>query len=95
MKVIQKSKTPDDITIQIEDWKKDYDFIKTLSISAYPLAKESDDFMIKRNNKFRLELSTFKSDTEVLDLFHKLEKGTISLKDCIIYFNNKNDAQYL
>lgn len=95
MTVIQRSKMPDGTDIQIEDWKKDYDFIKTLFISAYPIARESNDFMIKRNNKFRLELSSFKSDNEVLELFNKLENGIISLKACIKHFDNKEDAIYL
>ena len=95
MQVIKRSKMPDSTKIQIENWKEDYDFIKTLYIAAYPIAKESDDFMIHRNRPFRLELSQFSSDGEVLSLFEKLEKGKISLNKCKNYFNNPKDIIYL
>lgn len=95
MKVIKRSKMPDGTDIQIENWKENYNFIKTLSIAAYPLAKESDDFMIRRNEKFRLELSKFNSDNEVLELFQKLENGEITLKKCTSYFRDKKFIQYL
>lgn len=95
MEIINKSKMPDGTKIQIENWKKDYEFIKTFYIAAYPIAKESDDFMIKRNSTFRLELSNFESDNEVFDLFNKLDKGLISLKDCVKYFDNKEEISYL
>lgn len=95
MQVIKRSKMPDGTDIQIENWKENYDFIKTLYIAAYPLAKESDDFVIRRNQKFRLELSRFSSDNEVLDLFQKLENGKITLKECVSYFKNPKYINYL
>ena len=95
MEIINKSKMPDGTKIQIENWKKDYEFIKTFYIAAYLIAKESDDFMIKRNSTFRLELSNFESDNDVLDLFNKLEKGKINLKNCINYFDNPQYITYL
>lgn len=95
MQVIKRSKMPDGTDIQIENWKEDYDFIKTLYIAAYPIAKESNDFVIKRNQKFRLELSRFSSDDKVLDLFQKLESGKITLKKCVDYFDNPTYITYL
>lgn len=95
MQVIKKSKMPDGTAIQIENWKQSYDFIKTLYIAAYPIAKESDDFMIHRNKTFRLELSQFSSDAEVVNLFKKLEKGEITLKKCASYFDNPTYITYL
>ena len=85
---------PDGTNIQIENWKENYDFIKTFYIAAYPLAKESD-FMIERNKSFRLELSRFSSDEEVLALFKKLESGKITLKKCESHFNTPKYIAYL
>lgn len=95
MKVIKKSKMPDGTNIQIEDWKDDYSFIMTLYIAAYPIAKESNNFMIHRNQTFRLELSNFNSDNEVETLFRKLESAETTLKECVNYFNDPKDINYL
>lgn len=95
MQVIKRSKMPDGTAIQIEDWRQSYNSIKTLSIAAYPIAKESNDFMIHRNKTFRLELSRFSSDDKVLDLFHKLESGKITLKKCVGYFRDSDYITYL
>ena len=36
MKILKKSQMPDGTNIQIEDWKNDYSYIKTLPIGTYP-----------------------------------------------------------
>ena len=72
----------DGTQIQIEDWKEDYSYIKTLEIGAYPKAKNTSNNNLIENNKiFRLSLTKFKSDEQVQDIFNKLENGKITLEE--------------
>ena len=81
MKIIQKSKMKNETDIQIEDWKSDYNFIKTLSIAAYPISKRT-------NKKIRLELTNFKNDNEVIEIFEQLQNDSIRLIDLQEHFYN-------
>lgn len=81
MKIIKKSKMKDGTNIQIENWKNDYRFIKTLSIAIYPTSKRT-------NETFRLELTNFKNDKEVIKIFEQLQNSDINLIDLKKYFRN-------
>lgn len=87
----------DGTQIQIEDWKEDYSYIKTLEIGAYPKAKNTSNNNLIENNKiFRLSLTKFKSDEQVQDIFNKLENGKITLEELKEHFyNGKKDEYYL
>ena len=97
MKVIKKSKMADGTKIQIEDWREDYSFEKTLEIGVYPKAQNSSkNGYIEKNNEFRLSLTNFKNDKQVENTFGQLEKGQIRLGDLSDYFRNgKKDKFYL
>ena len=45
-----------------------------LSIGVYPIAKQSDTVWIIPNERFRMSLDKFKSDSETLEVFRKLKK---------------------
>ena len=96
MKILKKSQMPDGTKIQIEDWKKDYTFIKTLSIGTYPIAKNSSkDNLIQAKQTFRLELTNFENDEQVQNIFHQLELGKIFLQDLNKYFYNEEKDKFL
>lgn len=96
MKVIKQSEMPDGTVIQLEDWREDYLFQKTLEIGAYPKAKNaSDNDLIQRNGNFRLDLTNFKTNEEAKNIFDKLEKGTVKLEDLQEHFYGLRDAFYL
>lgn len=95
MKVIKKSQMPDGTNIQIEDWREDYSFIKTISIGAYPKAKNSSETgFIQRNRTFRLGLEDFESDKQVENIFNQLEKGDITLEELSNYFREGHKDMY-
>ncbi len=96
MEIFKKSQMPDGTKIQIENWKKDYNFIKTLSIGTYPIAKNSSkDNLIQANHTFRLELTNFKNDEQVQDIFKQLESGKILLQNLSKYFYNREKDKFL
>lgn len=91
MKVLKRSEMLDGTKIQIENWKNDYDFIKTLNIAVYPIAQRGSE----ANKTFRLELENFESDAEVEDIFNRLENGKIELAELTNYFRNGTKDEYL
>lgn len=96
MKVLKRAKMPDETVIQLEDWREDFLFEKTLEIGAYPKAKNvSKNGIIRVNENFRLNLVGFKNDEETKGIFNKLEKGTIKLEDLQEHFYNLEDKFYL
>ena len=96
MKVIKQSKMSNGTVIQLEDWQEDYLLKKTLEIGAYPKAKNSsNNKMIETNKTFRLDLTNFKSNKEVKDIFEKLEKGITKLEDLQEHFYSSKDKFYL
>lgn len=95
MKVLKKATTPKGTGIQIEDWREDYSFVKTLSIGAYPIAKESRGNWIKKNETFRLSITDFNNDNEVYSIFNKLINGNITLKELSKNFRNFEDINLL
>lgn len=96
MKVCDKSIMPDGTKIQLEDWKSDYSCFKTLSIGAYPKAKQSsDNYLIKINEPFRLEMNrNWKSDKEVIAAYQDLILGKKKLEDFKDKFWNLGKDQY-
>lgn len=97
MKVIKKSKMPNGIDIQIEDWKEDYSCFNTLIIGTYPIAKKTNNVWVKVGETFRLELSRFfTSDYEVNETFKNLEEGKLTLEELSKHFwNCEKDMYYL
>ena len=97
MKVIKKSKMPDETLIQLEDWRKDYGHVKTLIIAIYLMSKNySKSGFIEKNERFRLELTRFTNDEQVKSIFKQLEEGQICLEDLKKHFSNgKKDEFYL
>ncbi|WP_252225311.1 MULTISPECIES: hypothetical protein [unclassified Clostridium] len=99
MKVLEKALMKDGTKIQIEDWTKDYDFIKVLNIASYPIAKRTNYKDILRipteGDQFRISIKNFKNDNEVKEVFEKLKTGSITLLDLKNKFDNKNNADYI
>ena len=91
MEVLKRAEMPNGTKIQIENWKNDYDFIKTINIAVYPIAQRGSE----ANKTFRLELEDFESDKEVQDIFEKLEKGKIELTELTNYFRSGSKDEYL
>ena len=94
MKILEKATTPDGIDIQIEDWSDTYSFMNILRIGAYPIAKQSDTVWIIPNERFRMSLDKFKSDSETLEVFRKLKNGNYKLEDLTEYFEEKTKNMY-
>ena len=94
MKILEKATTPDGIDIQIEDWSDSYSFMNILSIGIYPIAKQSDTIWIKLNERFRMSLNKFKSDSETLEVFRKLKNGNYKLEDLTEHFEEKTKNMY-
>ena len=82
MKVLEKAIMPNGVKIQIEDWKENYSFVKTLNIACYPMATKTQNspFGLRNGKIFRLALDKFKNDKEVYKTFNKLQSGEISIK---------------
>ena len=97
MKILKRGQMPDGTKIQIEDWKENYSFKNVYTIGTYPLAvNTSKNSLIRAGETFRLELDGFKTNEEVEDIFTKLEKGKIELKDLSDYFlQGHTDKFYL
>ena len=94
MKILEKATTPDGIDIQIEDWSDTYSFMNILRIGAYPIAKQSDTVWIIPNERFRMSLDKFKSDSETLEVFIKLKNGNYELEDLTEHFEEKAKNMY-
>lgn len=96
MKILEQAEMPDGTIIQIEDWQEDFLHIKNLEIGAYPKAKNtSRNGWVKTNETFRLDLTNFKSNTEVREIFSKLQKGEEKLENLQEHFYDTNDKFYL
>ena len=96
MKILEKATTPDGIDIQIEDWSETYSFMNILSSGVYPIAKQSDTVWIIPNERFRMSLDKFKSDSETLEVFRKLKNGNYKIEDLTEHFEKKtNNIYYL
>lgn len=96
MEVVRKGQTPEGVAIQIENWKENYKgIITTISIGAYPKAKNYGPF-VRLNQPFRVDIARgFASDKEVEETFVKLENGEISIESLSERFWDKNSSYYL
>ena len=94
MKILEKATTPDGVDIQIEDWSDNYSFMNILNIGVYPIAKQSDTVWITPNERFRMSLDKFKSDSETLEVFRKLKNGNYKLEDLTEHFEEKTKNMY-
>ena len=92
MKVIERATTLDGVKIQMEDWKEKYSFIETLNIACYPVATMSQDkpFGLEKGKTFRLNISSFSSDEEVIEIFKKLRSGDLLITDLSVRFEPIN-----
>ncbi len=98
MKVLLRDKMPDGTDIQIEDWTKDNNIRNTLTIGAYPIAKNTGKYKwIKAGDRFRLSIDRgFTTDEEVKKAFNDLKEGKKKLEDFSEYFwNLEKDQWYL
>lgn len=96
-KIIRRDVMPDGTKIQLEDWKECYPSVeKTLTIGAYPIAKEGGNW-IRKNETFRLTISRlFGSDKEVKYIYQGLIDGKIKLEDLSEhYYNGDKDKLYM
>ena len=95
MKVIKESKMPNGIKIYIEDWRENYPFYKTQSITAYPVARNTGKWRwVRSGKKFRLGLENFESDEQVYAIFERLEKGEIKLEELHKHYYWGNRDKY-
>lgn len=97
MTVLERTKMPDGTEIQLENWKEDYPHIfDTLSIGAYPKAKQSR-WWIRKGEPYRLDLARgFTSDESVRETFNCLELGAITLEELDKhYWNGNRDRFYM
>lgn len=96
MEVLKRATTPEGIAIQIENWKETYKGIfTTISIGAYPIAKNSG-FCIRRDNPFRVDICRgFKSDDEVEKVFSQLQTGEVTIESLSKQFWDPRSAYYL
>lgn len=96
MKVIKESKMPNGIEIKIEDWTKDYSCYDTLSIAAYPIAKNTGKWgWVRGGEKFRLGLSrNFESNDQVYTVFKQLENGEVKLEELHNHYGNCGKDKY-
>ncbi len=98
MKILQEARTPQGIEIQIEDWTQDYSFIKTVSITAYPIAKNTGKYgWIRGGENFHLGITReWASNEEVYSAFNELVNGTKKLEDFADrFYNGEKDQWYL
>lgn len=95
MKVLERSVMPNGIKIQLEDWKEVYpNSTKTISIGAYPIAK-NESYFVKRNENFRLTLSrNFSSDDEVRIIFESLIGGFLTLEELSDHYRDGDKDRY-
>lgn len=96
MKVVKESKMLNGIEIQIEDWKSDYSCVDTLSIAAYPPARNTGKWgWVQGGKKFRLGLSRcFDNDEQVYSIFEQLENGKVKLEELHRHYGNCGKDKY-
>lgn len=91
LQVLEKSHTPNDVEIQLENWGG------SLAIGAYPTAKNSS-YWIKAGEKFRLEISENKyrdyTSENVKKDFEALKRGDKTLEDLAPYFYDVEKAMH-
>lgn len=82
MKVLERAVMPDGTKIQIEDWTEDYTCCNTLSMAAYPVAKNTGKYRTVRSREtFRLSLEGYKTDEDVKQCYKELESGVSKIED--------------
>lgn len=83
MEVLHRAETPDGVKIQVEDWRKDFYCIETLTIAAYPTARNrSASGWISAGERFRVEITRdWKDNEDVLEAFRQLATGETKLED--------------
>lgn len=93
--ILRRDEMPNGTHIQIENWKEVYpDSHKTLTIGAYPIAK-NDGYWIRRNEGFRLTIDTnFGSDDEVISIYNSLIQGKTSLEELSEHYSDPHKAKY-
>lgn len=97
MTILERAKMPDGTEIQLENWKEVYpNIFNTLTIGAYPKAKQSRGW-IRKGEPYRLDLARgFTSDDIVRETFNCLEHGIITLEELDDhYWNGDRDRFFM
>ena len=104
MKLLERSQTPDGITIQLEDWTDkntpDCPDLYGIEIGAYPVAvRSSSTGWIRAGEQFRLSISENKyrdyGAEDVRNDYEALKNGSKTIKDLAAYFYNGEKDKYL
>lgn len=94
MKIITRGITPDGVHILLEDWREDYPGYENYTIGAYPIAKNTDGIWIRGGEKFRLSISRFTAEDDVMQIFDDLLNGKITLANLKDHFWNTYEDEY-
>lgn len=102
MKIIEKATMPNGTEIQLEDWSEkntaEYPDLYGLVIFAYPIAKNSSNF-IRSGEKFALVIPENKyhnySNDDIRADFEALKSGEKSLEDLSEHFWNGRKDMFL
>ena len=97
MKILEKGLMPNEVSIQIEDWSKDYSFMSYGStIAAYPKSKQTleGSFSPNVNEKFRFQLE-FNNYEEAQEAYYQLINGKSGLINYVKNFNYKGKKEIL
>lgn len=105
MKILDRTKTPSGIEIQLEDWNEhnseEYPDLYGYTIGAYPVSKHTGRYgWVQEREKFRLTIShnTYAnySNKDVLSDYEALKTGLKTLEDLAEHFwYGEKDMWYL
>lgn len=101
-KIIRRDILPNGTKVQLEDWSpcntKEYPNLHGYTIGAYPIAKESTNF-IKKGETFRLSIPHNPYDDytgdKILQDYDDLLNGNKTLEDLAEYYYDATKAKYL
>lgn len=82
-KILERELTPDNIKIQMEDWREVYpNSFQTLTIGCYPIAKQSGRHgWIEKGENFRCAIEIFKDNNEAYEIFEQLMNGEVKIEE--------------
>lgn len=96
MKILKSATMPNGTEIQLEDWSEKYPSVFGLMIGAYPVVKRTSQFSrVKYGENFRLSLSCYNTNEDVLKDFEALIKGEKRLEDLSKQFYDTKKAMWL
>lgn len=96
MKVLEKATMSNGTKIQLEDWSDVYPDIYGFMIGAYPIAQRTSQYgWIQGGTEFRLSISRYSSNEEVLKDFESLKTGEKQLEDLADRFHDGKKDMWL